>query len=300
VFPVGRLVDQRHHGLAPAAEQEGADWHALGVFPFRSNDRALRGRGGETRIRMGGFAPAAFGPGAAQPVDQELRMLVVVFPPDLAVRSDRGVGENRVAAVDGAHGIGVGVHRGARSHTEEAVLGIDGVELAVRTEFHPGDIIADGLDLPARDGGLHHGQVGLAAGARESCSDVFDHAGGAGQLQNQHVLSQPALFPGLYRGDAQREAFFAQQGIAAVSGAEGDNLAGFREMGDVLLVHRGAGPGQVRLPVGQGRADRMHTFDEFGALVDLVEDFQSDPGHDAHVDYNIRAVSNLDAVFGDR
>ena len=41
---------------------------------------------------------------------------------------------------------------GARGDAEEAGLGVDGVEAAVVAELHPGDVVADGLDLPARAG----------------------------------------------------------------------------------------------------------------------------------------------------
>jgi hypothetical protein len=70
------------------------------------------------------------------------------LPPDVAVGGERDVGEDAVA-VEGADGVGVGLLAGAGGDAEEAGLGVDGVEPAVLAEAHPGDVVADGLDLPA-------------------------------------------------------------------------------------------------------------------------------------------------------
>ena len=76
--------------------------------------------------------------------------------------------------------------------------------------------------------------------------DVLDLALGRGQLEDQHVLGQPALVAGHRRGDPQREALLAEQGVAAVAGAEGPDLARLGEVDDVLVVGV-AGPGHVLL-----------------------------------------------------
>ena len=118
------------------------------------------------------------------------------LPPDVAVVGQRDVGEDRVALGDGAHRVGVGVPAGAGRDAEQAVLRVDRVEPAVLAEPHPGDVVAEGLDLPARDRRLEHGQVGLAAGAREGRRDVVDLLLRRGELEDQHVLGQPALVAG--------------------------------------------------------------------------------------------------------
>ena len=64
----------------------------------------------------------------------------------------------------------------AGRHAEEAGLRVDRVQAAVGADLHPGDVVADGLDLPARDGRLHHREVGLAAGRGEGGGDVVDVA----------------------------------------------------------------------------------------------------------------------------
>src|SRR5215210_414547 len=52
----------------------------------------------------------------------------VIPPPDVAVVGEGHVGEHRVALVDGAHGVRVGVPARARCDAEQAVLGVEGVE----------------------------------------------------------------------------------------------------------------------------------------------------------------------------
>ena len=50
--------------------------------------------------------------------------------------------------------------------------------------------------------------------------------------ENQHVLGHPALLSREIRTDAQRETFFAQQDVAAVTGADRDNRVVLRKMTD--------------------------------------------------------------------
>ena len=57
-----------------------------------------------------------------------------------------------------------------------------------------------------------------------------------GELEDEHVLGQPAVVAGHHRGDAQREALLAEQGVAAVARAEAPDLAGLGEVDDVLVV----------------------------------------------------------------
>ncbi len=53
--PVEGLVDQRHRRRAAAAEDDGADRHALGLLPVGIDGRALRGRRGEAGVGMRGL-----------------------------------------------------------------------------------------------------------------------------------------------------------------------------------------------------------------------------------------------------
>ena len=201
---------------------------------------------------------AALGrPGRAVPVGQLRRRLGRhALPPHVALGGQRRVGEDGVAPQRGHR---VGVRRVARAgrDAEEAGLGIDRVEPAVLAEAHPGDVVADRLDLPARHGRHEHGQVGLAAGRGERARDVVHGAGRSRQLEDQHVLGQPALLVRHHRGDAQGEALLAEQGVAAVARAERPDLARLREVRDRLVARcratarrprpaRAARPGSAR------------------------------------------------------
>ncbi len=131
---------------------------------------------------------------------------------------------------------------------EEARFGVDGVEPAVLPRLDPGDVVADGGDLPAvvalgRD---EHREVGLAAGAGEARRDVGLLALRVFHAHDQGVLGHPPLVAGHDRGDAQREALLAEQRVAAVPRPVRPDLPLLGEVDDVLLVVV-AGPLHVRL-----------------------------------------------------
>ena len=108
------------------------------------------------------------------------------------------------------------------------------------------------------------------------------------------MLGHPAFVAGDVGGDAEGEAFFAEQSVAAVAGAVGPDLAGFGEVDDVLGVV--AGPGDVGLAGGERRADGVHARDDaLDVFIDLGEDGSADAGHDAHVDDGVGGVGELHA-----
>ncbi len=179
----------------------------------------------------------------SQSVSSSGALGVMFLPPHIALVGQRAIREDRVVA-QGAHGVGVGAQSRARRHPEEPGLRVDGVEPAVRCRLHPGDVVTDGLDGPARQGGLEHGEVGLAAGRWERPRHVAVFSLGAGELQDEHVLGQPALVAGLHRGDAQGVALLAEQRVAPVARAERPDLAGLWEVADVLVL-RIARPGHI-------------------------------------------------------
>ena len=300
VFPAAGFVDQRNDGLAAAAEEERADRNAFRIFPFGSDDGALRRRRREAGVLMGGDSLGRGRPRLALPVDQEVGGIVGIFPPNAAVEGHGAVGEDGVTAVDGAHGVGVGLHGRAGGDAEETVFGVDGMEHAILfIEAHPSDIVADGLDGPAGDGGFHHGEVGLAAGGREGRRDIFDFAFGGRQLEDEHVFGHPAFAFGLVGGDTQREALLAEQGVAAVAGAVGDDFIGFGEVRDVLLLDGGRRPRNIRDAFRKREADGVDAFHEGGARFDLVDDLEADARHDLHGFDNVRRVGDFNTILGD-
>ena len=203
----------------------------------------------------------------------------------------------------GPHGVRVGVVAGAGGHAEEPGLGVDGVEPAVVAELHPGDVVADRLDLPAREGRDHHRHVRLAAGRREGGGDVGLLALGAGDAEDEHVLGHPAVVASHGRRDAQREALLAEQGVAAVAGAVAPDLTGLGEVGDVLVLGvagpRHVGPGGAVLE-HERVADGVQAGHEVAVVAQHVEHRLAHAGHDPHVDGHVRRVGQLDADVGDR
>ena len=114
------------------------------------------------------------------------------------------------------------------------------------------------------------------------------------------MLGHPALVARLDAGDTQCEALLAEQRIAAVTGAERPDFTGFREMGNVLLVHRSARPDAVvRLAFRERLADRVDARDEFALVAEDLENLRADAGHHMHVDHNVRGIGELNADLRD-
>jgi len=56
--------------------------------------------------------------------------------------------------------------------------------LTLTVELHPSDVVSHTLHLPAGQGRLHHGQVGLATGAGEGCCYVALYPLGVSNAQD--------------------------------------------------------------------------------------------------------------------
>ena len=84
------------------------------------------------------------------------------------------------------------------------------------------------------------------------------------------MLGHPAGVAGHHRGDAQREALLAQQGVAAVARAERDDLAGLGEVDDVLVLGV-TGPGHVRLTGFERRPHRVQAGYELAVVAEHLE-----------------------------
>src|SRR4029453_810030 len=131
----------------------------------------------------------------------------------------------RASAVSGRAGGWGGGGTRPWHDTEVAILGINRVETTVVSYLHPGDVVPDGGDLPSgkmsrRD---EHRKIGFPARARESGGDVMLFPFRRLDSQNQHVLGEPALFLRQVGGNAEGKTFFAQQNVAPVAGANGDD-----------------------------------------------------------------------------
>ena len=126
----------------------------------------------------------------------------------------------------------------------------------------------------------------------------FALALGRGELEDQHVLGHPALVARHRRGDPQREALLAEQGVAAVARAVGPDLAASRGSGRCTCC-RGAGPRHVLCAVLERHPDRVQAGDEV-AVTERVERRLAHPGHDPHRHGHVRRVGQLHAHVGDR
>ena len=237
---------------------------------------------------MRGFATAVRRPFLAFPIDGfgwsgHTRIL----PPDIAFGRQGDIGENAVAG-DGVHRVRIGFPGGAGCDAEKARLGIHRVETPVGADSNPGNVVPDAGRLPSGQGGLHHGKIGLAAGAGERSRQVMFSALGRSESKDQHVLRHPAFFLRDHRGDAQGETFFPQQGIAAVAGPVGPDRGFSRKMNDVFFLRvRLARPRDV-LPAGaERRADGMEAGNEPAMRTQFVEHRLAHARHDAHVDDDV-------------
>ncbi len=237
VLPGEGFVDQWHAGGAAAAEKNRGDRHALGILPFRSDHRALPGGRGKAGVGMGGLA-ARFGiPGPAHPVAECLGGFGHFLPPDVIIAGEGAIGENAVAR-DRLHGVGIREITGAGGDAEKSGLRIDGIEAAIVAPLHPGDVVANGFDLPAGQRGIEHGQIRFATGGGKRPGDVLNIAPGIGEFQDEHMLGQPAFIAGLHGGDAQGVTFFSQERVAAIARAIGPDFAGIGKNGRCICWWR--------------------------------------------------------------
>ena len=206
------------------------------------------------------------------------------LPPGFVVRRQRDIGEQRVA-VDHVEGVAIGGAIRTGHHAEISRFRIDGVQPAIGAGMQPGNVIADRPDLPARHGvgRDQHGEIGLAAGRRESRGDVVSFSLRVLDADDQHVFGEPAFIARLPARDAQRVAFLAEQRIAAVAGTEALDRKLFREMHDEAAI-------RIEL------ADGVQAFDELAVARDALESRASHARHDRHVDDDIGAVGDLHAA----
>jgi hypothetical protein len=109
---------------------------------------------------------------------------------------------------------------------------------------------------------------------------------------------QPSIVARHHRRDAERKALLSEQRVAAVARPEAPDLAGLREVHDVLLGV--ARPDDVVLGVLDRRAHRVEARDEVAVLADDLECARPHAGHDAHVHRHVCGVRQLHAHVRDR
>ena len=222
-------------------------------------------------------------------------VLGLALPPDflgLLVVGD--VGEDRAGALfDARDRTRVGALVGVLGDTEDTVLRVEGVELAVVTDPDPGDVVAVEADLVAvaeSVRGEGHREVGLAGGRREAADDVELLTGLLVLDAQQQELLGEELAGGaaVVAGLAQTVGDLAQQRVAAVGGAEVKDrtLVGDRREETLVLVGALAEVGQV--------AGHVHRTDEGAGVLEVVDVVDADARHPDHLLHDRAAVGELD------
>jgi hypothetical protein len=213
------------------------------------------------------------------------------FPPHVAVVGEGNVGEDCIL-LECQEPVGIGLGAGIRGHREEARFGGNGIETAIGAGTQPGNVIADRLDLPAREAGFHHGQIRLAAGTRGGGGDVADDSGRRRKLQDGHVFGKPPLPAGRDRGEAQRQRLLAEEGVPAIARAISEDFLRFGKVGDANVVGV-AGPGYVVSIIVERAADGMDASDKVAFSTEGSNDLRTHAGHESHVGHDVRRVSEL-------
>ena len=288
VGPVARLEHERHQRFAATAEDDRRDRHAACLFSLRRPARTAFGRHREARIRMRRGAIAGDVVVALPVLDRNAG--IETFPPRLLVLGQRDIGEDGFA-IQHRQGIGIGLGTGAGRDAEEARLWIDRPQASVFAGRHPADVVAHGPHLPAglaiTLGRNQHGQIGLAAGRGECGGDVVHFALRVLDADDQHVFGQPAFAARLPGTDAQRMALLAEQGVAAVAGADRLDRQLLGEMHDEATR---------RIQI----ASRMQALDELALALDARERGAAHARHQPHVGDDVGRVGDLDATTRDR
>ena len=133
MLPVERLAHERHDGRAAAAEQDGVDRHAGGVLPLGCDRRALgRGRG-EARVRVRGRLVGVRASSRCRASRSRAAGGSLVMPSHQTSPSSVSAQLVKIEFwPDRRHRVRVRLLARAGRDAEEAGLGVDRVEAAVR------------------------------------------------------------------------------------------------------------------------------------------------------------------------
>ena len=177
----------------------------------------------------------------------------------------------------------------AREHAEKTRLGIDRPQPAIGPRTNPCDVVADRPRLPAghRCRRHEHRHVGLSARRRKRAGDVPHGPVLVAAADDQHVLGEPAFVARLIAREAKREAFLAEQRVAAVAGSDRPHRVLFRKMDDEAAI-------------GAEIAQRVQALREVVGFAEMIERRRSDARHDAHVQHDVSAVGDFHADLGVR
>ena len=124
-----------------------------------------------------------------------------------------------------------------------------------------------------------HGEIGFTAGARKRCRDIMFLTLRRFDAEDQHVFGHPPLFPGQIGANAKGETFFAEQYVAAIAGAHGN---------DGIILGEVCDKSSFRADI----EERMHAPIPFrpGALAEPFQRDLTHTRHDAHAENDVDRV----------
>ena len=134
---------------------------------------------------------------------------------------------------------------------------------------------------------MHHGEVGLPAGARESRGHDRSSRPRRFDAEDQHVLGEPAFLAAEIRTNAQRQALLPQQHVAAVVGADRNDRVVLRK----VAMKRRSGFRSSML---------CKTAIEIVTLAEMIEGNLPHARHDPHVEHDVDRVRQFDADLAQR
>ena len=189
---------------------------------------------------------------------------------------------------------------GTRGHAKVTGLGVNGHHLAVGLGFDPSDVVANGGDFPAIEAfGWHqHGEVCFAASAGERSCHVVFFSLRIGHSQDEHVFGQPTLFASHAGRDAQGQALFAQQGIAAVARTVRPNFASFWVVNDVLDGRVARPRSGVFGAIHQRCTHGVQAGHKLAIGTNHIKNRFAHAGHELLVDSHVSAVCEFNADVG--
>ncbi len=289
VLPVEGLIYERSGLSTASAEDDSRERNSCRIVELAGNAGAVLCRSGETGVRVSTLAAVGAIPLLTDPVDSFLRrILVESFPPNSVVSSVvNNVGEDG-ALLGRDESVGVGLHVGTGSNTEETVLGVCCPESAVVADADPSDIVAHAPYLVALAGvNLRrdkHCEVGLTASGGECGANIFCFAVRIFNAENEHMLCHPTLFASEVGCDTECEALLSEKHVSAVARVDRPDCVVLGEVADVSVF------------LGK-LCSCVESLDKVGAVAEVIEHVETYACHNEHIEYNVDGVCKLDSVF---
>lgn len=270
VLPVKGFIDQRIRILAPHSKYNRGDWNSVRVVPVGVKSRTLRGGYSKSGCGVRSVASAARRPFLASPVDEHIgRVVSHAFPPDVAIKGQGAIGENRVL-FDGVHDTSVVVIGGTGGNSEKSGVGVNSVESSIFSDVEPSTICADAALGPARKSRDFKWSTSLTSSSRKGETEIFLLSFRRLHGNDRGMRSQELwLTLGVSRSQSQSSVTAVEEGK---SGAIGHNVGNWvvREKRNPNVV-RAARPRVVTLSIEERHTHGMQCWKEWLILTKFFE-----------------------------